>query len=97
MFVVFITCYICAVDLLDFRFTLETILYKKVVPAMRSPGWSLTRYFARFYIFVNDLKTICDVEIYVDDTILWESCNRSGNDSNIQTAADQAVESDQQK
>ncbi len=38
------------------------------------------------------MKTICNDEKYVDDSTLWESCNRSGSDSNMQTAADQADE-----
>ncbi len=39
----------------------------------------------------NDLKTICDDQIYVDDTTLWEFCNRSGDNSNMHTDADQSV------
>ncbi len=38
------------------------------------------------------MKTICDYEKYVDHTTLWESCSRSGSDSNMQTVADQVVE-----
>ncbi len=39
-----------------------------------------------FVLHVNDLKTICDDERYVDDTTLWELCNKSGSDSNMQTS-----------
>ncbi len=45
-----------------------------------------------FLLQVNDLKAICDDAKYVDDITLWESCKRSGDDNNLQTAAGQAVE-----
>ncbi len=45
-----------------------------------------------FLLHINDLKTICDDEKSVDDTTLWESCNRSGSDSYMQTVADQEIE-----
>jgi len=45
-----------------------------------------------FLLHINDLKTLCHHIKYVDDSTIWESCNRTGHDSVIQTAADQASE-----
>ncbi len=42
-------------------------------------------------LHLNNLKTIYDDEKYVGDTISWESCNRSGSNSSMQTATNQAV------
>ncbi len=36
-------------------------------------------------VHINDLKTICDDEIYVDDTSVWEACDKCGENSNIET------------
>ncbi len=44
-----------------------------------------------FLVHINDLKSICDDEKYVDDTSVWEICDKCGENSNIQTVADQAV------
>lgn len=42
-----------------------------------------------FLVQINDLKTECDHVKYVDDGTVHELCSRSGNDSKMQTAADQ--------
>ncbi len=44
-----------------------------------------------FLVHINALKSICYDEKYVDDTSVWETCDRCGENSNIQTAVDQAV------
>ena len=36
------------------------------------------------------LRTVCPIVKYVDDSTIWEVCNRDGSDSVLQTAADQA-------
>ena len=41
---------------------------------------------------INDLKTCVNDIKYVDDSSLWEKCQRSGEDSKLQQATDQAVE-----
>ena len=43
-----------------------------------------------FLLHINDLKIICPAIKYVDDSSIWEVCNRSGNNSRIQTAGNQA-------
>ena len=35
-------------------------------------------------------RTVCPILKYVDDSTIWEVCNRDGSDSVLQTAADQA-------
>ena len=45
-----------------------------------------------FLLHINDLKTNCPAVKYVDDTTIWESCNRSGEDSHIQEAMYQTEE-----
>ncbi len=44
-----------------------------------------------FLDYINDPRTICDDEKYVDYTSVWEACDRCGENSNMQTAANQAV------
>ncbi len=44
-----------------------------------------------FILHINDLKTDCKHIKYVDDSILWECCSCTGEDSIMQTSADQAV------
>ena len=44
-----------------------------------------------FLIHINDLKTDVHDMKYVDDTSLWEACDRCGNESKLQEAADQAA------
>ena len=44
-----------------------------------------------FLLHINDLKTVCESEKYVDDASIWEVCDRDGEDSQIQEAADQAA------
>ena len=43
-----------------------------------------------FLIHINDLKTGVHDMKYVDDTSLWEVCDRTGYNSKLQEAADQA-------
>jgi hypothetical protein len=43
-----------------------------------------------FLLHINDLQTECKAVKYVDDASIWEECDRSGADSRIQNAADQA-------
>lgn len=43
-----------------------------------------------FLLHINDLTTVCHSVKYVDDTTLWEACDKKGSDSKIQIAADQA-------
>jgi hypothetical protein len=45
-----------------------------------------------FITHINDLKTICHHVKFVDDAALWEICDRAGEQSKIQKAADQASE-----
>ena len=42
-----------------------------------------------FLLHINDLKTDCHSVKYVDDTTVWEVCNKKGGNSKIQTAANQ--------
>ncbi len=44
-----------------------------------------------FLMHINDLSTDCDMTKYVDDATMWEVCEFTGVDSNIQVAADQAT------
>ncbi len=45
-----------------------------------------------FVCHTNDLKTVCDTVKYVDDSTIWEVCDRKGEDSQIQPAANQTIE-----
>ena len=45
-----------------------------------------------FLLHINDLKTECNSIKYVDDTTIWESCDKNGNNSKIQNAANQTYE-----
>ena len=36
-----------------------------------------------FLLHINDLKTKCPAAKYVDDTTVWECCDRDGHDSQI--------------
>jgi len=45
-----------------------------------------------FLIHINDLKTVVHDIKYVDDSSLWEKCQRSGKDSQLQEATNQALE-----
>ncbi len=45
-----------------------------------------------FVCHINDLKSVCDCIKYVDDSTIYEDCDRDGHDSKIQVAADQAME-----
>ena len=40
-----------------------------------------------FLLHINDLKTDCHSIKYVDDTTIWEACNKNGDDSHIQHVA----------
>jgi hypothetical protein len=42
-----------------------------------------------FLVHVNDLQTACRTVKYVDDTTVWEACSSHGNDSTLQSAAEQ--------
>ena len=42
-----------------------------------------------FLLHINDLKTDCHSVKYVDDTTIWEVCNKHGGNSKIQDAANQ--------
>ncbi len=44
-----------------------------------------------FLMHINDLRTDCDMTKYVDDARMWEVCEYTGVDSDIQVAADQAT------
>ena len=44
-----------------------------------------------FLLHINDLQTCCNMCKYVDDSSMWEECDRSGHDSKIQQAAEEAV------
>ncbi len=44
-----------------------------------------------FLLHINDLQTVCPTVKYVDDSSIWEVCNRSGSNSQIQTAGNQAT------
>ncbi len=45
-----------------------------------------------FLLHINDLQTCCNMCKYVDDSSLWEVCDRSGSDSKIQQAANEAIQ-----
>ncbi len=40
---------------------------------------------------INDLQTVCPTVKYVDDSSIWEVCNRSESNSQIQTAGNEAT------
>ncbi len=44
-----------------------------------------------FLMYINDLRTDCDMTKYVDDVTMWEVYEYTGVDSDIQVAADQAT------
>ncbi len=44
-----------------------------------------------FLMHINDLRTDCDMTKYVDDATMWEVCEYTGVDSDIQVTADQAT------
>ena len=44
-----------------------------------------------FLLHINNLKTACNSVKYVDDTTIWECCDRLGTDSKIQVAANQTL------
>ncbi len=44
-----------------------------------------------FLMHINDLRTDCNMAKYVDDATMWEVCEYTGVDSDIQIAADQAT------
>ena len=44
-----------------------------------------------FLLHINDLKTECNSIKYVDDTTIWESCDPTTKNTNIQRAANQAI------
>ena len=44
-----------------------------------------------FLLHINDLQTDCHSVKYVDDTTIWESCDRKGVLSQLQTAANQTI------
>ncbi len=46
---------------------------------------------ATFFMHINDLRTDCDMTKYVDGDTMWEVCEYTGVDSDIQVAADQAT------
>ena len=43
-----------------------------------------------FLVHINDLKTVCKMVKYVDDSTIWEVCDRTGEDSMLPVAANQA-------
>ena len=45
-----------------------------------------------FLLHINDLKTECHSIKYVDDTTIWETCDKKGDNSKIQNAANQTYE-----
>jgi len=45
-----------------------------------------------FVVHINDLKSELDVVKYVDDSTIWEVCDRNCHDSRLQLATDQAIE-----
>ncbi len=45
-----------------------------------------------FLLHINDLQPACSTVKYVDDSTLWETCDRYGRNSVIQCAADQAYD-----
>ena len=45
-----------------------------------------------FVIHINDLHTDVNISKYVDDSSLWEVCDRLAGDSQLQRAADQALQ-----
>ncbi len=44
-----------------------------------------------FLLHINNLQTVCPTVKYVDDSSIWDVCNRSGSNSQIQTARNQAT------
>ncbi len=52
---------------------------------LRDTSWS-----NHFLININDLQTVVNGVKYVDDSSLWEAYHKSGSDSHLQEAADQA-------
>ena len=45
-----------------------------------------------FVIHINDLRTDVNISKYVDDSSLWEVCDRLAGDSQLQWVADQALQ-----
>ena len=45
-----------------------------------------------FVHHINDLRTTCDHDKYVDDCIIWESCAPSCVNSSLQTTADEVAQ-----
>ncbi len=45
-----------------------------------------------FVCHINDLNNVCDTVKYIDDSTIWEVCDRKGEDSQIQLATNQAIE-----
>ncbi len=45
-----------------------------------------------FIVHINDLRTALDITKYVDDSSLWEACDRLGLTSQLQQAADHALQ-----
>jgi hypothetical protein len=45
-----------------------------------------------FLLHINDLQTECHAVKYVDDTTIWETCDKRGQNSRIQNAANQTYE-----
>ncbi len=45
-----------------------------------------------FICHINDLTNVCDTVKYVDDSTIWEVCDRKGEDSQIQLATNQTIE-----
>jgi hypothetical protein len=45
-----------------------------------------------FLLHINDLETDCHSVKYVDDTTIWEMCDKRGENSNIQKAANQTYD-----
>ncbi len=44
-----------------------------------------------FLLHINDLQTVCPIVRYVDDSSIWEVCNRSGSNIQMQTVGNQAT------
>ena len=44
-----------------------------------------------FILFINDLRADIPMAKYVDDTSLWEICSITGNDSKLQSAANEVL------
>lgn len=45
-----------------------------------------------FVVHINDLRTDVNISKYVDDSSLWEVCDKMAGDSQLQRAADQALQ-----